>query len=159
MVLFSVQNVNFFPYPIYLYFLDNKKQKYTSRPSVLFHLQQRDVQNAISDKKYNKMMEGGEKHQYERMHLVIRTLNNRDCGIYIYELYECTLGCKVVKLILYLLPLQPVTRKSGQGRKKNEQKRSKYSTILFSVFYHTDIIQLQSQYYSLYGRYMYVVVI
>ena len=88
------------------------------------------------------------------MHLVIRTLNNRDCGIYIYELYECTLGCKVVKLILYLLPLQPVTRKSGQGRKKNEQKRSKYSTILFSVFYHTEIIQLQSQYYSLYGRYV-----
>ena len=25
-------------------------------------LQQRDVQNARSDKKYNKMMEGGEKH-------------------------------------------------------------------------------------------------
>ena len=42
------------------------QQKYTSRPSVLFHLQQRDVQNAISDKKYNKMMEGGEKYYLVR---------------------------------------------------------------------------------------------
>ena len=91
------------------------------------------------------------------MHLVIRTLNNRDCGIYIYEPYECTLGCKVVKLILYLLPLlhySQLQENLAKVEKKNEQKRSKYSTILFSVFYHTEIIQLQSQYYSLYGRYV-----
>ena len=110
----------FFP-TLYTYiFWTTKNRNILGRPSVLFHLQQRDVQNAISDKKYNKMMEGGEKSTSTRMHLVIRTLNNRDCGIYIYEPYEYTLGlgCKVVKLILYLLPIQPVTRKSGQGRKK-----------------------------------------
>ena len=54
------------------------------------------------------------------MHLVIRTLNNRDCGIYIYELYECTLGCKVVKLILYLLPYNQLQENLAKVEKKNE---------------------------------------
>ena len=60
--VFSPKCDFFFPPTPYIIF---GQQKYTSRPSVLFHLQQRDVQNAISDKKYNKMMEGGEKHWYK----------------------------------------------------------------------------------------------
>ena len=99
-------------------------------------LQQRDVQNARSDKKYNKMMEGGEKHQYERMHLVIRTLNNRDCGIYIYELYECTLGCKVVKLILYLLPLLHYSQlQENLAKVEKKMNRREANIVLYSFPY------------------------
>ena len=113
--VFSPKCEFFSPTP-YIFF---GQHKYTSRPSVLFHCNNVMYKMLYLTKSIIKWWKE-EKSTSTRMHLVIRTLNNRDCGICIYEPYECTLGCKVVKLILYLLPLQPVTRKSGQGRKKNE---------------------------------------
>ena len=60
--VFSPKCDFFFPTPYTYIFWTTKNRNILGRTSVLFHLQQRDVQNARSDKKYNKMMEGGEKH-------------------------------------------------------------------------------------------------
>ena len=121
----------FFPLLCYLYILDNKN--ILAGPlwsSICNNVMYKMLDLTKSIIKWWKE----EKSTSSRMHLVIRTLNNRDCGIYIYELYECTLGCKVVKLILYLLPLlQPVTRKSGQGRKKMNRREA--NIVLYSFPY------------------------